>query len=134
MSTVNLIQNLCENLRKSISTLDTTVFSNQGYFIDYQMRMIEILKQMSITNEQINHSDNIRNVFNQLTCQYNELIKVSYGAIGTATTNDLAGYIRDMVKDLGFASIELMEKLVQNNSKNDIDISCRKLSEHVSFY
>ncbi|CAF1586212.1 unnamed protein product, partial [Rotaria sordida] len=55
---------------------------------------------------------------NQLTREYNELINATYGAIGTAITNDLATRIKSVVTDLGLACIELIEKLglyQQNN-------------------
>ncbi|CAF1003447.1 unnamed protein product [Rotaria sordida] len=132
-STIGIMNGLCENIRKLILTLDTTKLTHQGYFIDYQIRMIEILQQMIITIEQINNSDNIRYLANQLTRQYNELINITYGAIGTANTNDLSIHIKNIVQDLGLISIELIDKLGQNNIKNDLNILCQKIIEKISY-
>ncbi|CAF2824008.1 unnamed protein product [Rotaria sp. Silwood2] len=99
-SSIGIMNGLCENVRKLISTLDTTKITHQGHFIDYQIRMIEILQQMIITIEQIHASDNIRHLANQLTRQYNELINITYGAIGTVNTNDLSIHIKNIVQDL----------------------------------
>ncbi|CAF4681847.1 unnamed protein product [Rotaria sp. Silwood1] len=132
-SLIGIMNGLCENIRKLISTLDTTKITHQGYFIDYQIRMIEILQQMMITIEQINTTDNIRHLANQLTRQYNELINITYGAIGTANTNDLSIHIKNIVQDLGLISIELIDKLGQHDSKNDLDILCKKIVEKISY-
>ncbi|CAF3405979.1 unnamed protein product [Rotaria sp. Silwood1] len=132
-SLIGIMNGLCENIRKLISTLDTTKITHQGHFIDYQIRMIEILQQMMITIEQINTTDNIRHLANQLTRQYNELINITYGAIGTANTNDLSIHIKNIVQDLGLISIELIDKLGQHDSKNDLDILCKKIVEKISY-
>ncbi|CAF5195768.1 unnamed protein product, partial [Rotaria magnacalcarata] len=124
---------LCEKIYKLISTLDSTMTTNQGHFIDYQNRMTETLRQITKTIEQIHHSSDVANLANQLTCQYNELIHVTYGAMGTATTNDLAVHIKNIVKDLGLVFIELIEKLGRDNSNSDLDILYRKLIEKISY-
>jgi talin len=123
-----------ENIRKLISTLDTTKITNQGHFIEYQSRMIEILRQMTMTIQQINNSDNIRHLINKLTCEYNELINGTYGAIGTAITNDLSIRIKNVIKDLGLIIIELLEKLGENYSKYDLENLCQKFIEKVIFF
>jgi hypothetical protein len=134
---------LSENIRTLISTLDTTMLTNQGHFVDYQTRMVEILKQMARTTHEIltqtDHTDNIRHLANQLTREYNELINNTYGAIGTATTNELATRIKSVVSDLGFSCIELIEKLglyQQNhhdqNLKYNLEILCQKVIEKVN--
>jgi hypothetical protein len=122
---------LCENIRKLILTLDTTKISNQGHFIEYQNRMIEILRQMAMIIQQINNSDNIRHLINKLISEYNELINATYGAIGTAITNDLSIRIKNVVKDLGLITIELLEKLGENYSKYDLENLCQKFIEKV---
>jgi talin len=129
---------LCENIRKLISTLETTTVTNQGHFADYQSRMVEILRQMArLTKEilpQSNNSENIRQLVNQLTREYHELINATCGAIGTAATKDLAIRIKSVVTELGLTSIELLEKLglgQQNNSKLDLENLCHKVIEKV---
>jgi hypothetical protein len=133
---------LSENIRKLISTLDTTMLTNQGHFVDYQTRMVQILRQMARTTQetltQTDNTDNIRHLANQLTREYNELINATYGAIGTATTNDLATRIKSVVADLGLTCVELIEKLglyQQNhhdqNLKYDLEILCQKVIEKV---
>jgi hypothetical protein len=122
---------LCENIRKLISTLDTTKITNQGHFIDYQTRMIEILRKMATTTQEINNSDNIRHLANKLTSEYNELINATYGGIGTAISNDLVIRIKNVVKDLGLIIIELIEKLEENYSKHDLENLCQKVIEKV---
>ncbi|CAF3354839.1 unnamed protein product [Rotaria socialis] len=132
-SAIGTMNGLCENIYKLISTLDSTMTTNQGHFIDYQSRMTETLRQITKTIEQIHHSSDVVNLANQLTCQYNELIHVTYGAMGTATTNDLAVHIKNIVKDLGLVFIELIEKLGRNNSNSDLNILYRKLIEKISY-
>jgi hypothetical protein len=89
---------------------------------------------------QTNHTDNIRYLANQLTREYNELINATYGAIGTASTNELATRIKSVVADLGFACIELIEKLglyQQNhqdqNLKHNLETLCQKVIEKVNY-
>jgi len=141
-SSIGIMSGLSENIRKLISTLDITMLTNQGNFVDYQTRMVEILRQMARTTQEIltqtNHTDNIRHLANQLTREYNELINATYGAIGTATTNDLATRIKTVVADLGLTCVELIEKLglyQQNqhdqNLKYDLEILCQKVIEKV---
>jgi hypothetical protein len=125
------MNSLSDNIRKLISTLDTTMITNQGQFLDYQTRMVEVLRQMSKTIQEINHSDNIRHLLNRLTCEYNELINATYGAIGTSITNELAIRIRNVVKDFGLIIIELIEKLGGNYSKYDLENLCQKIIEKV---
>jgi talin len=96
--------------------------------------MIEILRQMTMTIQQINNSDNIRHLINKLTCEYNELINGTYGAIGTAITNDLSIRIKNVIKDLGLIIIELLEKLGENYSKYDLENLCQKFIEKVIFF
>ena len=119
--------NLSENIRKLISTLDTTVLTNHEQFIDYQNRMIENLKQMNMMIQDKNNSDNIH----QLIREYNELINSTYGAIGTAITNDLAIRIKNLVRELGLILIELIEKVGQNYSKYDLENLSQKFMEKV---
>ena len=130
-SSVGVMNHLSESLRKLISTLDTTMISNQGQFMDYQVRMIEILRQIAKTVQEIHSSDSIRQLANRLTCEYNELVNATYGAIGTANTNELAGRIRNIVKELGLVIVELIEKLAENYSKHDLESSCQKVIEKV---
>jgi talin len=143
-SSIGIMSGLSENIRTLISTLDTTMLTNQGHFVDYQTRMVEILKQMARTTQEIltqtNHTDNIRYLANQLTREYNELINATYGAIGTASTNELATRIKSVVADLGFACIELIEKLglyQQNhqdqNLKHNLETLCQKVIEKVNY-
>ncbi|UJR21334.1 hypothetical protein I4U23_024428 [Adineta vaga] len=127
-----LMNGLCENIRQLISTLDTTKITNQGQYIDYQTRMVEILRHLARTIKEINDSIDIRHLANQLTREYNELINVTYGAIGTATTNDLSIRIRKVVQDLGLALIELIGKLGQNKSKYELEGFCQKVIEKIS--
>jgi hypothetical protein len=121
------MNNLSENIRKLISTLDTTVLTNHEQFIDYQNRMIENLKQMNMMIQDKNNSDNIH----QLIREYNELINSTYGAIGTAITNDLAIRIKNLVRELGLILIELIEKLGQNYSKYDLENLSQRFMEKV---
>ncbi len=130
-SSVGVMNSLSENIRKLISTLDTTMITNQGQFLDYQTRMVEVLRQMAKTIQEINNSDNIRHLSNRLTCEYNELINATYGAMGTSITNELATRIRNVVKDLGLIIIELIEKLGENYSKHDLENLCQKIIEKV---
>ena len=141
-SSIGIMSGLSENIRKLILTLDTTMLINQGHFTDYQTTMVEILRQMARTTQEIltqtNHTDHIRRLVNQLTRQYNELINATYGAIGTATTNDLATRIKNVVTDLGLICIELIEKLglyQQNihdqNLKSTIENLCQNVIEKV---
>ncbi|CAF0858226.1 unnamed protein product [Rotaria sordida] len=143
-SSIGIMSGLSENIRKLISTLDTTMLTNQGHFADYQTCMVEILRQMARTIQEIltqmNHTDNIRHLANQLTREYNELINATYGAIGTAITNDLATRIKSVVTDLGLACIELIEKLglyQQNNHdqnlKYNVENLCQKVIEKISY-
>ncbi|CAF1156243.1 unnamed protein product [Adineta steineri] len=132
-STNGQINNLCDNIRKLISTLDTTTIKNQGHFIDYQTRMIEILRQIIKTIKDINDSIDIRHLANQLTREYNELVNNTYGAVGTATSNDLSIRIKKVVQDLGFILIELIEKLGQNKFKHDLESLCQKVIEKISY-
>ncbi|CAF4735686.1 unnamed protein product [Rotaria sp. Silwood1] len=143
-SSIGIMSGLSENIRKLISTLDTTMLTNQGYFVDYQTCMVEILRQMARTTQEIltqtNHTDNIRHLVNQLTREYNELINATYGAIGTAITNDLATRIKSVVTDLGLICIELIEKLglyQQNihdqNLKYHVENLCQKVIEKISY-
>ncbi|CAF5162849.1 unnamed protein product [Rotaria magnacalcarata] len=87
---------------------------------------------------QTSHTENIRHLANQLTREYNELINATYGAIGTAITNDLATRIKSVVADLGLTCIELIEKLglyQQNNHdynlKHTVENLCQKVIEKV---
>ena len=128
-SSVSLMNDLCENIRKLISTLDTTLITDQGNFIDYQIRIIEILQRITMIIEEMKSSDNIRYLANQLTHQYNELINATYGVMGTATVNDSAKQIKNIVRDLGFLSINLIENLGQNN----FDALYQKMNEKVIF-
>lgn len=141
-SSIGIMSGLSENIRTLVSTLDTTMLTNQGHFVDYQTRMVEILKQMARTTQEIltqaHHTENIRHLANQLTREYNELINATYGAIGTASTNELATRIKRVVGDLGFACIELIEKLglYQQNRhdptlKYTIEALCQKVMEKV---
>jgi talin len=130
-SSMGIMNGLCDNIRKLISTLDTTMITNQGHFIDYQNRMVEILRQIARAIKERNNSIDIRHLANQLTREYNELINITYGAMGTATTNDLAARIKKTVQDLGFILIELIEQLGQNKSKYDLDHQCQKVIEKV---
>lgn len=141
-SSIGIMSGLSENIRKLISTLDTTMLTNQGHFVEYQTRMVEILRQMARTTQEIltqtNTTDNLRHLANQLTREYNELINATYGAIGTATTNELATRIKSVVADLGLSCIELIEKLglYQQNShdlnlKHQVDSLCQKVIEKV---
>ncbi|CAF0901956.1 unnamed protein product [Adineta ricciae] len=143
-SAIGIMSGLSENIRKLVSTLDTTMLTNQGHFVDYQTGMVEILRQMARTTQEIltqkNNTDHIRLLANQLTREYNELINATYGAIGTASTNDLATRIKSVVADLGFACVELIEKLglyQQNNHdqnlKQDLEILCQKVIEKISY-
>ncbi|UJR28105.1 hypothetical protein I4U23_009360 [Adineta vaga] len=143
-SSIGIMSGLSENIRKLISTLDTTMLTNQGHFVDYQTCMVGILRQMARTTQEIltqsNHTDHIRHLANQLTREYNELINATYGAIGTATTNDLATRIKSVVADLGLTCVELIEKLglyQQNNHdqnlKQDLEILCHKVIEKISY-
>ncbi|CAF0758188.1 unnamed protein product [Adineta steineri] len=143
-SSIGIMSGLSENIRKLISTLDTTMLTNQGHFVDYQTCMVEILRQMARTTQEIltqtNHTDNIRHLANQLTREYNELINATYGAIGTATTNDLATRIKSVVADLGLTCVELIEKLgsyqqnnYDQNFKSDIEILSQKVIEKISY-
>jgi hypothetical protein len=144
-SSIGIMSGLSENIRKLISTLDTTMLTNQGHFVEYQTRMVEILRQMARTTQeiltQINHTDNSRHLANQLTREYNELINATYGAIGTALTNDLATRIKSVVSDLGLTCIELIERLglyQQNNHdqnlKHNLESLCQKIIEKVFSY
>jgi hypothetical protein len=141
-SSIGIMSGLSENIRKLISTLDITMLTNQGNFVDYQTRMVEILRQMARTTQEIltqtNHTDNIRHLANQLTREYNELINATYGAIGTTITNDLATRIKSVVADLGYSCIDLIEKLglyQQNyqdqNLKYSVENLCQKVIEKV---
>lgn len=141
-SSIGIMSGLSENIRTLVSTLDTTMLTNQGHFVDYQTRMVEILKQMARTTQEIltqtYHTENIRHLANQLTREYNELINATYGAIGTASTNELATRIKRVVADLGFACIELIEKLglyQQNHHdqalKYTVESLCQKVMEKV---
>jgi hypothetical protein len=143
-SSIGIMSGLSENIRKLISTLDTTMLTNQGHFVDYQTRMVEILRQMARTSQEIltqrHHTENVRHQANQLTREYNELINATYGAIGTATTNDLAARVKSVVSDLGFTCIEIIEKLgfyQQNHHdaalKHDVEILCQRVIEKVIF-
>jgi hypothetical protein len=111
-------KNAAEHIRKLISTLDTTIITNQGHFTDHQNRMIDILKQMTIQDR--NNSDHSR----QLIREYNELINSTYGAIGTAITNELAINIKNAVRELGLI---LIDKLGQNYSKYDLENLSQKV-------
>ncbi|CAF4070720.1 unnamed protein product [Rotaria sp. Silwood2] len=143
-SSIGIMSGLSENIRKLITTLDTTMVINQGHFADYQTCMVEILRQMARTTQEIltqtYHTDNIRHLANQLTREYNELINATYGAIGTTLTNDLATRIKSVVTDLGLTCIELIEKLglYQQNShdqnlKYNIENLCQKVIEKISY-
>ena len=137
-SSIGIMSGLSENIRKLISTLDTTMLTNQGHFVEYQTRMVEILRQMARTTQEIltqtDQTDNIRHLANQLTREYNELINATYGAIGTATTNELATRIKSVVADLGFTCIELIEKLglyQQNHHDQSLRQDLETLSQRV---
>jgi len=141
-SSIGIMSGLSENIRQLISTLDTTTLVNQGHFVDYQTRMVEILKQMARTTQEIltqtNHTETSRHLANQLAREYSDLVHATYGAIGTTTTNDLATRIKSVVADLGFACIDLIEKLglYQHNQhdqtlKYNIDNLCQKVIEKV---
>lgn len=141
-SSIGIMSGLSENIRTLISTLDTTMLTNQGQFVDYQTRMVEILRQMARTTHetltQIDQTDSSRHLANQLTREYNELINATYGAIGTTMTNDLATRIKSVVADLGFTCIELIEKLGfyqqhnrDHNLKYDLETSCQRVIEKV---
>ncbi|CAF3470464.1 unnamed protein product [Rotaria socialis] len=143
-SSIGIMSGLSENIRTLISTLDTTMLANQGHFSDYQTCMVEILRQMARTTQDIltqtSHTENIRHLANQLTREYNELINATYGAIGTAVTNDLATRIKSVVADLGLTCIELIEKLglyQQNNHdynlKHTVENLCQKVIEKISY-
>lgn len=143
-SSIGIMSGLSENIRKLISTLDTTMLTNQGHFADYQTCMVEILRRMARTTQEIltqkHETDNIRHLANQLTREYNELINATYGAIGTAVTNDLATRIKSVVTDLGLSCIELIEKLglYQQNShdsnlKHIVDNLCQRVIEKVIY-
>ncbi|CAF1241967.1 unnamed protein product [Rotaria magnacalcarata] len=143
-SSIGIMSGLSENIRTLISTLDTTMLPNQGHFSDYQTCMVEILRQMARTTQEIltqtSHTENIRHLANQLTREYNELINATYGAIGTAITNDLATRIKSVVADLGLTCIELIEKLglyQQNNHdynlKHTVENLCQKVIEKISY-
>jgi chemotaxis regulatin CheY-phosphate phosphatase CheZ len=125
------MNSLCVNIRQLISTLDTTMITNQGHFLDYQTRMVELLRQMAMIIQEINHSDNIHHLANKLTSEYKELIHATYGAIGTSITNELATRIKNVVKDLGLIIIELIAKLEENYSKSDLENFCQKVIEKV---
>ena len=126
-----LMNGLCENIRQLISTLETTKITNQGQYIDCQARMIEVLRQLARSMKTINDSIDIRHLADQLTREYNELVHATYGAIGTANTNELSIRIKKVVQDLGFVLIELIEKLGQNKSKYEFDSVCQKVVEKV---
>lgn len=141
-SSVGIMSGLSENIRKLISTLDTTMLTNQGHFVEYQTRMVEILRQMARTTQEIltqtDRTDNIRHLANQLTREYNELINATYGAIGTAATNELATRIKSVVADLGFTCIDLIEKLgfyQQNHQdqslRHELETLCQRVIEKV---
>lgn len=130
-SSSGVMNHLSENIRKLISTLDTTIISNQGQFTDYQTRMIEILRQIAKTTQEIHSSDSVRHLANRLTSEYNELVNATYGAIGTAANTEVAGRIRNAVKDLGVTMVELIEKLAENYSKHDLEHVCQKAIEKV---
>jgi talin len=143
-SSIGIMSGLSENIRQLISTLDTTMLSNQGHFVDYQTRMVEILRQMARTTQEIltqtDQTDRIRHLANQLTREYNELINATYGAIGTAMTNDLATRIKNVVADLGLTCIDLIEKLgfyQQNthdhNLKYQLENLCQTVIEKVMY-
>lgn len=142
-SAIGIMSGLSENIRKLISTLDTTMLTNQGHFADYQTRMVEILRQMARTTQEIltqnDQMEQSRHSANQLTREYNELINATYGAIGTAMTNDLATRIKSVVADLGFSCIELIEKLGlyqqhhhDQSLKQELETLCHKVIEKVT--
>lgn len=128
---IGIKNDLCDNIRKLISSLETTTITSQGHYMDYQSRMMEVLRQMIQTIQEINNSDNIQHLANQLTHEYHDLVNATYGAISTAAKNDLAVYIKNNIQELGSILIELIRKLADQNPKNDLDILCQKFIEKV---
>ena len=125
------MKTITDNIQKLISTLDTTMISNQGQFIEYQCRMVEVLKNLSQTIQTIHQTEQIRSLGNRLSTEYNDLVNATYGAIGTSITHDLAGRIRHVVKELGVGLIEFIEKLGGNYTKQDLESLLQKILEKV---
>ncbi|CAF0840452.1 unnamed protein product [Didymodactylos carnosus] len=142
-SSIGIMSGLCENIRKLIHTIDSNVITD-GLFQDYQTRMVEIVRQMARTTQDIltkssNHED-VKYLASQLTKEYNELIRATYGAIGTASTTELASRIKRVVSELGEACIELIQKIgqLQQNPhdqtlKREIQDLCQKVIEKISY-
>ncbi|CAF0836753.1 unnamed protein product, partial [Didymodactylos carnosus] len=142
-SSIGIMSGLCENIRKSIQTVDSNVITD-GLFQDYQTCMVEIVRQMARTTQDIltksSSNEDIKHLATQLTRKYNELIRATYGAIGTASTTELASRIKRVVIELGETCIELIQKIgqLQQNPhdqtlKHEIQDLCQKVIEKISY-
>ena len=129
------VHSLAENIRQMVPSLDMTKPSHQGHFVEYQTRMLEILRVMTrLIQEiltQINHSDAIRSLADRLTRDYSELITVTHGAMGTASSVDLAGRIKHVITELGLVLAEFIEKLADENPQTSSTFDLEKLSQKV---
>ena len=129
------VPGLAENIRQMIPTLDATKSSHHGHFVEYQTRMLEILRVMTrLIQEiltQINHSDAIRSLADRLARDFSELITVTGGAMGTASSVDLAGRIKHVITELGLVLAEFIEKLADENPQTSSTFDLEKLSQRV---